>query len=741
MQLKNYQITAINKLVQRVKDLLKQDGEKNIVLKAPTGSGKTIITAEFLQKLVYDAEITIPFSFIWAAPRKLHLQSKNKLEKYYESTRILECSEFEDLTDKEIAENEILFLNWESINKKDKNTIVKENEKEFYLGKIVENTKNSGKEIILIIDESHHHATSDISRELISDIGPKLTLEVSATPVIINPDEIVSVSFEDVRFEGMVKKSVILNPDFENILTGENIKTSMAEGSDMMVLQEALKKRAQIVEAYSKIGIIINPLVLIQLPNIDATQEEKIKDEVEAYLMDKYDITIQNGRLGIYLSEEKENLKNISKDNNETEVLIFKQAIALGWDCPRAQILVLFREWKSLTFSIQTIGRIMRMPQPEIGHYEQEILNHGYVYTNLANIQINEDLARNYVTIFTSKRIDDYQPIKLESIYNLRQREKTRLSPIFVKLFIQEAINYKLKEKINLLDNKLELKLISNFEAENIDKLVYTDISANKIIDTENESDLQKLFDYFVRDNLTPLYPEQRSIGRVKESIYKFFKIYYELDYTVNFSEIIHIILSLNNKVHIANVIDLSKEKYLYISNERSAETKKISEWELPELLNYSSNQVKWDVKKSAMQPFYYDAKWKSESAFIKFLESSNNVLWWFKNGDRDSTYFAIPYYEDEHIKPFYIDFIVYFNNGEIGLYDTKSGRTILDAKNKSDGLQKYIKVRSEKGKVLKGGIITNTDPRDYLGRWIIFKGNSKDLKVNNYSNWETLEL
>ncbi|GAH95392.1 unnamed protein product, partial [marine sediment metagenome] len=38
--------------------------------------------------------------------------------------------------------------------------------------------------------------------------------------------------------------------------------------------------------------------------------------------------------------------------------------IALGWDCPRAQILVLFRDWKSLTFSVQTIGRIMRMPEP-----------------------------------------------------------------------------------------------------------------------------------------------------------------------------------------------------------------------------------------------------------------------------------------------------------------------------------------------------------------------------------------
>jgi len=91
--------------------------------------------------------------------------------------------------------------------------------------------------------------------------------------------------------------------------------------------------------------------------------------------------------LAIYLSEGKRNLENISKNGNEAEVLIFKQAIALGWDCPRAYILVLFREWHSANFSIQTVGRILRMPETQ--HYaENEELNKGYVYTNIANNKI-----------------------------------------------------------------------------------------------------------------------------------------------------------------------------------------------------------------------------------------------------------------------------------------------------------------------------------------------------------------
>ena len=74
--------------------------------------------AEFLSRLVENRKDGKAFSFIWAAPRKLHNQSKEKLENYYKDTRTLQCSKIEDLTDKKIGENEILFLNWESINKK-----------------------------------------------------------------------------------------------------------------------------------------------------------------------------------------------------------------------------------------------------------------------------------------------------------------------------------------------------------------------------------------------------------------------------------------------------------------------------------------------------------------------------------------------------------------------------------------------------------------------------------------------
>jgi len=220
MQLKDYQLTAIQELLATSKKLLARSGSQKIIFKSPTGSGKTIMVAEFMKQFVNDHEIYTPLSFIWTAPRKLHTQSRQKLERYFETTRALECSDFEELTDKQIGENQILFLNWESINKQDKNTIVKENEKEFYLSKIIENTKAEGREIVLVIDESHHHATSEISQSLISDIGPKITIEVSATPVIQNPDEMVSVPLEDVKLAGMIKKAVVLIPILKTFYPG-----------------------------------------------------------------------------------------------------------------------------------------------------------------------------------------------------------------------------------------------------------------------------------------------------------------------------------------------------------------------------------------------------------------------------------------------------------------------------------------------------------------------------------------
>ncbi|MCZ2946964.1 hypothetical protein NYY74_17975, partial [Acinetobacter baumannii] len=57
-----------------------------------------------------------------------------------------------------------------------------------------------------------------------------------------------------------------------------------------------------------------------------------------------------------------------------------KQAVSVGWDAPRAKILVKLRLNTTARFTIQTIGRIRRMPEQK--HYNNALLDDAYVYSN-----------------------------------------------------------------------------------------------------------------------------------------------------------------------------------------------------------------------------------------------------------------------------------------------------------------------------------------------------------------------
>ncbi|MBZ1345533.1 MAG: DEAD/DEAH box helicase family protein, partial [Candidatus Nealsonbacteria bacterium] len=312
MQLKIYQENAIDDLLTKSKRLLGYSGSKKLVFKSPTGSGKTIMMAEFLKQLVDDREIRQSLGFIWTAPRQLHKQSREKLEVYFENSRALECKFFNDLSDRKIGENEILFFNWESINKKDKNTIVKENEQEFYLSKVLELTREEGRKIILIIDESHYAAgTQDkkgeqAANKLRQDINADLTIEVSATPVL-SGDLSVDVLLDDVKKEGMVKKAVVLNDDFDSFIKQGKIKTQkLSGGSEELVIDAAMKKRQELLKDFQKEKVNVNPLVLIQLPDRKTSLEDRIRERVESILKNKYKISTEKGnnKLAIWLSGE-----------------------------------------------------------------------------------------------------------------------------------------------------------------------------------------------------------------------------------------------------------------------------------------------------------------------------------------------------------------------------------------------------------------------------------------------------
>jgi type III restriction enzyme len=731
IELRNYQISAVERLMDTFESLLRSSENEICIFQAPTGSGKTIMMAEFLKKLVKDRKDQRKFSFIWISVRRLHDQSKDKLERCYENNRLLKCSYFEDLEDKKIGENEILFINWDSINKKDINIYVRENEQDNNLNSIIKNTKEDGREIILVIDESHHTAGSEKSRELIEVIGPKITIEVSATPHLTeNVSGIVKVNLSEVKEEEMIKTEISVNPEFIDIKIG-------SQSADELVIGQALKKREESAKMYKREDSKVNPLVLIQLPDKREGMEDK-KEEIVKILKNKFDVTEENGKLAIWLSEDKsDTLPNIEKMDNEVEVLIFKQAIALGWDCPRASILVIFRESKSFVFTIQTIGRIMRMP--ELKHYTQEPeLNKGFVFTNLPNIEITEEYAKDYVTIYESKRRNEkiYKNIELNSVYLKRQRERTRLSGEFVKIFVELAAKTRLKDKITLKPSKIVSPVIADGKIIDIDKI--GEIEHKGTIDIRlTEKELKKRWDSFISANCTPFAPADSS-DRMKTALYQFFNKEFKLEkYDPKVQKII---LGKENVQAFVDAINLAKEQYktkVVDQFREKREVQPVSKWEVPIIISYNSKYKQTEHEKSIMKPLYIRTPSEPEKKFMELLDKSNKIKWWFRNGEGEIKYFAI-LYEDENgfERAFYADFIVMFKDGKIGLFDTKSGMTAKDAMPRAEGLQKYIKAENKKDKKLWGGIVI------YVNRTWRYNDEEKyHYDPNNLSNWKILEI
>lgn len=742
LQLKEYQDKAVEKLKDSVNELLDLDGSKLCIFEAPTGSGKTIMMGEFLSRLVrpIDREDGRIFSFIWISVRDLHNQSKESLEKNFENRFIY--SDFNNLEDNLIKQDEILFLNWESINK-DSNIYVKDNERGKNLSNIIENTKSKGREIILIIDESHHTAISEKSTQIKNDIGAKVTIEVSATPIFKSPDAHIKVYFEKVVAEGMIKKEIAINPEFLKFKVD-------GKSSREMTINAAIAKRNELVKQFKEENSDVNPLILIQLPNLQRGINDLDKDvltEVEKILKIKFDITEENGKLARWLSEDKTpNLVNIEKPTNEVEVLIFKQAISLGWDCPRAQILVIFRETKEKVFIIQTVGRIMRMP--EFYHYDNHPdLNRGYVFTNLGDIEIVGDIAKEYLTISDAKRREDYKDINLSSIHFTRQREKTRLSGEFKNIFIKIAKEKKLKENLKIKKVDILKEILVDGKIINIDKAREIDHSIMSYHTPESE--IQVYYDLFCKAN-TGEFAQMDSMGIIKSALNKFFVK--ELGFGNDDPEFQKIVLSEENNNKIKEVLALSREEYKRtVADKEDERLMQNLVWNVPKIISYNSKYKIKEYKKSIIKPYYsrvqennqsslfggYEEDSKVEVEFIKQLEKAKNIKWWFKNGYGESKYFAVSYLDKYGKKSaFYVDFIIQLNNNKIALLDTKQGRTAEDAKGRAEGLAKYIKEQNKKGKKLFGGIVINVD-----GNWRYNDSEKYNYNPNDLKDWKFLEL
>ena len=221
-----FQKTAIDDLNEAFLRLWKkQDRQLPLVFKSPTGSGKTLTIAHFIKGLNHLPQWKIDKAFVWITfSDDLAIQSKDKFKEYFENNLENALLTVNDINRGKLYENDILFLNWQKVVQDNATTrklkLRKPKDKRFkkesgsYFEDVIEETKKTGREIILFVDEAHTHKATELAQEIINLIDPKIIVHITATPdekdelAALRLKSFVETDRKQVIDEGLIKEKI-----------------------------------------------------------------------------------------------------------------------------------------------------------------------------------------------------------------------------------------------------------------------------------------------------------------------------------------------------------------------------------------------------------------------------------------------------------------------------------------------------------------------------------------------------
>ena len=775
--LKPFQIQAISELGIEFSKLWKGGLYRvPLVFKAPTGSGKTIMMADFVKSFDDEYNFEEDKCYIWISfgDSTSCNQSLNKFAKYFDSDfhYLLKPKEYIGDGKGKLNSNEILFINWSSlvISNPEGRELRKEDENlpngNGKFDNFIINTKLE-RDIILIVDEAHTEADTVLANDIIDLINPRIIIKVTATPnAIPSASDIkrkkagfVEVYEEDVIESGLIKKKIVIQTEDDiNEIKNENTTLS----TDQILLRLAVNKRNELCKLIEKSEEKYNPLVMIQLPN-DYKESKGDETDIKKFVLSELasiGVNIDT-EVAIWLSKEKtlDKLENITNNLDGVNYLIFKMAPATGWDCPRASILVMYREIKSPTFKTQIIGRIKRMPFGK--HFEKnDELNSAYIYTNYSRNDIRdirESDSPNKPPVYSTKIKDGIDTIFLEGITKKRTGYNTITPPTkWQTNFIHQAnMFFNINEGTNAIEEVLKLDLdinkkvvfnnvISDAEIDSFDNFIEEIKERSKEISMPlSDYDVEKLFGLLCYKVLNEQHDENakynasRSWRTVKSSIAVWFNKVLKIERSDCYAIAVNDLLKDNSV--------LAKVLYNTLVSFRTVQPKKTiftflpNKVQIPTSFNsYTDDyeEVK-NINKYVHNKFFilkdYSGK-KNEMEFIEFLENQE-IDWWFKQDDDGISVFGIRYVHNNEEHIFNPDFIIKKDN-KIYILDTKSGFTLnsTETKAKARDLQAWItSVKDQYAFEIIGGIVVKKD------RWKI--NINQEFNFNDESQWNYLEF
>ena len=362
-----------------------------LILQAPTGSGKTLLAVETVQEFSASEKIV----WFWFVPfAGLISQTRQAFQAQAPALTLMDVAT--DRFVESLRPGAVYVLSWQSVAARRAETrVVRETRDEgLSVDALVAQGRELGYRIGCVVDEAHHgfHRPGESTRFFADVLRPDYTLMMTATPrdgdavkfsentgyKVGAPDTWPTISREQGVDAGLLK------PDVKTVrfIAKRGMERQIID-FERLALAQCWEMHQAIKQQLVGMDVGVVPLMLVQVPNGDAAVAGAEKQLIE--------LGVPPSRIRKHTADEPdEHLAAIANDP-DVEVLIFKMAIAMGFDAPRAFTLAALRGVRDKDFGIQVVGRIMRVHRLLQGRTDvPALLNSGYVF--LANEEDQEGL-------------------------------------------------------------------------------------------------------------------------------------------------------------------------------------------------------------------------------------------------------------------------------------------------------------------------------------------------------------
>jgi hypothetical protein len=236
----------------------------------------------------------------------------------------------------------------------------------------------------VIIDEAHHtfRGATQAFAFYKDVLSPELTVLATATP----RDKDIDTFTKAIGITNLRRITVSRQQAIDDRLIKEGVKVAVFKApNDVQSLidfkRTALKQGVTIHKKLKQIiadaGLTVIPLLLVQVDSEPGSVEQAIQWLKELGFRTDGD----NGLIRSHTSDEPDPYLSTIAADETVEVLIFKLAVATGFDAPRAFTLVSFRPSRDEDFGVQIVGRILRVDRRlQIVKNLPSHLNNGYVF-------------------------------------------------------------------------------------------------------------------------------------------------------------------------------------------------------------------------------------------------------------------------------------------------------------------------------------------------------------------------